>query len=156
MRSYEVLKQATDEVGVKALAAELKLSTALVYKWCQPSEPNDPDTSGARNPLDRIAEIIRFTKDTRVASWICHQADGFFVHNPPEPSSNLPTELLNNTQRLVKEFSQFLITVTRSIEDDGMIEPVEAGRIRDRWELFKTTVESFAVACEHGVYHTNK
>jgi len=153
MRSYEVLRQAADEVGVKALAAELKLSTALVYKWCQPSDPNDPDTSGARNPLDRLAEIVRFTKDTRVASWLCHEAGGFFVPNPPESSSDLPTELLSNTQRLVKEFSQFLLTVTKSIEDDGMIEPDEAERIRDRWELFKGTVESFAVACERGVYH---
>ncbi len=156
MRSHEVLKQAADEVGVKALAAELKLSTALVYKWCQPSDPNDPDTSGARNPLDRLAEIVRFTNDTRVASWLCHEAGGFFVANPPESATDLPTELLNNTQRLVKEFSQFLLTVTRSIEDDGMIEPDEAERIRDRWELFKNTVESFTVACERGVYHTDK
>lgn len=153
MRSYEVLRQAADDVGVKALAAELKLSTALVYKWCQPSDPDDPDTSGARNPLDRLAEIVRFTKDTRVAGWLCHESGGFFVANPSAVADDPPTELLANTQRLVKEFSQFLLTVTRSIEDDGMIEPAEAERIRDRWELFKSAVESFTVACERGVYH---
>lgn len=153
MRSYEVLKQAADTIGVKALAAELKLSTALVYKWCQPSNPDDPDASGARNPLDRLADIVRVTNDTEVANWLCHQAGGFFVPNPPHPATeNVARELLVNTQRMVTEFSQFLLTVTKSIEDDGLIEPAESDRIRDRWEHFKSTVEAFAVACERGVF----
>jgi len=152
MRSYEVLKRAADTVGVKALAAELKLSTALVYKWCQPSDPKDPDTSGARNPLDRLADIVRVTKDTHVASWLCHEAGGFFVPNPTDLTGSVGTELLVKTQRMVTEFSQFLLTVTRSIEDDGRIEPSEAEQIRDRWEQFKSMVEAFTVACERGVF----
>jgi hypothetical protein len=32
MHSWEVLRDAADRIGVKALAARLKLSTALVYK----------------------------------------------------------------------------------------------------------------------------
>ena len=153
MRSYEVLKRAADSVGVKALAAELKLSTALVYKWCQPSDPKDPDTSGARNPLDRLADIVRVTKDGNVANWLCHEAGGFFVPNPTDLRESVPTELLVNTQRMVTEFSHFLLTVTRSIEDDGQIEPTEAEQIRNRWEQFKSMVESFTVACEQGVFH---
>ena len=153
MRSYEVLKRAADTVGVKALAAELKLSTALVYKWCQASDPNDPDTSGARNPLDRLADIVRVTRDTNVANWLCHEAGGFFVRNPTDLPGSVATQLLINTQKMVTEFSQFLLTVTRSIEDDGRIEPSEAEQIRDRWEQFKSMVEAFSVACEHGVFH---
>ncbi|MFQ5591719.1 MAG: phage regulatory CII family protein [Phycisphaerae bacterium] len=156
MRSHEVLKRAADIVGVKALAAAIRLSPALIYKWCQESDPENPDASGARNPLDRLAEIVRVTGDKEVVNWICHEANGFFVANtaysPPDPGA----ELLANTQRLVKEFSQLLMTVTRSIEDDGVIEPAEADRIRDAWEVFKGTVESFAVACERGVYSTPK
>ena len=34
MKSYEIIKQAVDEPGVKAVAAALKVSQALVYKWC--------------------------------------------------------------------------------------------------------------------------
>ena len=109
MRSYEVLKRAADTVGVKALAAELKLSTALVYKWCQPSDPKDPDTSGARNPLDRLADIVRITKDTNVTNWLCHEAGGFFVPNTTDLSGPVATELLVNTQRMVTEFSHFLL-----------------------------------------------
>jgi len=153
MRSYEVLKRAADTVGVKALAAELKLSTALVYKWCQPSDPKDPDLSGARNPLDRLADILRVTRDTDVVGWLCHEAGGFFVRNPTDLPGALGTELLVNTQRMVSEFSHFLMTVTRSIEDDGKIEPSEAEQIRDRWQQFKSLVEAFTVACEQGVFN---
>ncbi len=155
MRSDEVLKRAAETVGVKSLAAELRLSQALVYKWCQEWDPDDPDASGARNPLDRLADIVRVTGDLDVINWLCHEAEGFMVPNPTEPPSNISTELLVNTQRLVKEFSQLLLTVTKSIEDDGEIEPVEADRIRKAWELFKRTVEAFTVACERGVYRTS-
>lgn len=154
MRSYEVLKRAADIVGVKALAAELRLSPALVYKWCQEWDPNDPDASGARNPLDRVSDIVRITGDREVVRWLCHEAGGFLVSNPSEPPIDVGTELLVNTQRLVKEFSQLLLTVTKSIEDDGEIEPMEADRIRNAWELFKGTVEAFTVACERGVYRS--
>ena len=154
MRSHEVLKRAADPVGVKALASELRLSSALVYKWCQESDPNDPDASGARNPLDRLADIVRFTGDREVVNWLCHEAAGFFVSNPAEPPTRVSRELLVNTQRLVKEFSQLLLTVTKSIEDDGEIEPREADRIREAWETFKGTVEAFTVACERGMFRT--
>src|SRR5688500_7040444 len=46
MKSYEVIRQAVDEPGVKAVAAALKVSPALVYKWCeQPADSEDPDQS---------------------------------------------------------------------------------------------------------------
>lgn len=152
MRSYEVLRQAADVVGVKALAAKLKLSPALVYKWCQEFDPNDPDVSGARNPLDRLADIVEETGDVEVVQWLCHQAGGFFTRNPRVAPGKSGTELLMNTQRLVQEFSELLMTVTRSIEDDGCIEGKEAERIRDSWEDFKGIVEEFSVACEQGLF----
>ena len=156
MRSYEILKRAADGIGVKALAAELRLSPALVYKWCQEWDPDDPDASGARNPLDRVADIVRLTGDHQVVNWLCRETGGFLVLNhPTEPPKDVSTELLGNTQRLVQEFSQLLLTVTRSIEDDGEIEPSEADLIRDAWELLKGTVETFTVACERGMFRSN-
>ena len=73
-RSDEVLKQAADTIGVKALAAELRLSPAMVYKWCQPHNPDDTDSSGARNPLDRLAQIVQATGSVDVVNWLCQQA----------------------------------------------------------------------------------
>ena len=152
MRSHEVLKHAADTIGVKALAAELKLSQALVYKWCQEWDANDPDASGARNPLDRLTQIIQATNDDGIVAWLCGKRDGFFVRNPPQPSNYPDAQLLVDTQRLVHEFSGLLQTVTQSIEDDGEIAEKEAKRIRGAWEHLKSTVEAFAVACERGVY----
>ena len=55
MKSYDVIRKAIDEPGVKAVAARLRVSAALVYKWCEPQpDSEDPDQSGARNPLDRV------------------------------------------------------------------------------------------------------
>ena len=153
MKSCEVLKTAADTIGVKALAGKLNLSPALVYKWCQESNKEDPDSSGARNPLDRLAEIVQATGDERVVNWLCHEAGGFFVHNPRAHGSDNETELLRRTQALVKEFSGLLSAVTSSIEDDGQIEDKEADLIRQKWETLKITAESFVVACETGCYH---
>jgi len=152
MHSYEVLRRAIDSVGVKSVAAGLRLSPAMIYKWCQESVQKDPDASGARNPLDRVAEVVKATGDTEVVNWLCHEADGFFVSNPEPFDHDLDTELLVNTQKMVTEFSNLLLTVTRSIEDDGQIEPKEADQIRGAWEVLKSTAESFTVACERGAY----
>lgn len=152
MRSYEVLRNAAEKVGVKQLAHALKLSPALVYKWCQEFDPNDPDASGARNPLDRLAEIVELTGDRAVVQWLCHQAEGFFVPNPPTKRGPIGRELVVETQELVEDFSHLLRTVTKSIADDGIIESHEAERIRDAWEKFKSTVEEFTIACEQGAY----
>jgi hypothetical protein len=152
MRSHEVLKSAIDSIGVKAIAAQLQLSPALIYKWCQPSGPDELDASGALNPLDRVAEIIRATGDESIIRWLCHAAGGFFVRNPPTESAHVGTELVVNTQRLVKEFSDLLLAVTRSIEDDGAIALKEAGHIRMEWEQFKGLVEAFTLACDRGAF----
>jgi len=152
MLSHEVLRRAAEPIGVKALAAQLRLSPAMVYKWCQESNKDDPDASGARNPLDRLVEIHRATDCIDVVNWLCHEADGFFVSNPKPLTQDLATELLQHTQRLVSEFGKLLLTVTHSIQDDGMIEPREADDIRAAWENLKSTAESFSVACERGAY----
>ena len=151
-RSDEVLKAAADKICVKGLAAQLKVSPALVYKWCQLYDPNDPDTGGARNPLDRVAEIVRITGDMEVVNWLCHQAGGFFAPNPEVDVAQVDTDLLMGTQQLVKEFSDMLEEVSRSIANDGIIESSEAKRIRRHWEKLKRVAETFVVSGESGLF----
>ena len=152
MKSWEILREAADRIGVKALAGRLNLSTALVYKWCQEPAKDDPSGSGARNPLDRIKEIVDATDDPRVVNWICIESGGFFVKNPAvEPGEN-EEQLLNTTQRVVMDFGDMLATISRSIEDDGEISLSEADHIRQAWETLKTKAECFVVACEQGMY----
>ena len=94
MESHEVLREASEKVGVKALAAHLRLSPALVYKWCVASDADDPDASGTRNPLDRLRDLVQYTGHIGVVGWLCQQANGFFVHNPEAKSLDIDSDLL--------------------------------------------------------------
>ena len=152
MKSWEVLREAADTIGVKALAARLNLSTALVYKWCQESPRDEPGSSGARNPLDRLKEIYDATEDTRVLNWLCNQADGYYVANPQVAPGEAEENLLGTTQRVVVDFSDMLAAISRSTENDGQITADEADHIRQAWEKLKGKAETFVCACEQGMY----
>lgn len=156
MKSWDVLREAIETVGVKSVAARLGISTALVYKWCQESPEDDPESSGARNPLDRLLAVYQLTKDARVVNWLCQEAGGFFVANAACQPGPAEQHLLGTTQRMVNDFSHLLAEVSRSIANDGIISPREADAIRESWEKLKTQTECFVVACERGMYEQIK
>ncbi|HEY0009408.1 MAG TPA: phage regulatory CII family protein [Tepidisphaeraceae bacterium] len=155
MKSYEVIRQAVEEPGVKSVAANLKVSAALVYKWCEaPGSDSDPDQSGAKNPLDRVRELYQTTRDIRLIRYLCNEADGFFIANPPPQitQSNDQT-LYQQTRRLVRDFSALLDSINDSVEDDESVDLKEADRIRQSWEDLKSNIEHFVVRCEEGHFH---
>ncbi len=152
VKSWELLKEATERIGVKAVAARLNLSTALVYKWCQEPASEDPDASGARNPLDRLRTVYEATGDQRIINWMCAAANGFYVSNPQVTPGEHEEQLLNTTQRMVEDFGNLLSSISGSIEDDGLINGSEPDVIRQSWERLKSQAECFVVACEQGLY----
>lgn len=158
MKSYDVIRQAVEEPGVKAVAAALKVSPALVYKWCEPpAEKEDPEQSGAKNPLDRVREMYGMTKDIRLVRWLCNEAGGFFVVNPGKPvDETLDESFFCETRDMVRDFSKLLDTITASFADDEQIDLGEADEIRQKWEDLKACVERFVVGCEKGQYHVEK
>lgn len=147
--SHDILRQATKELGVKCIAADMHLSTSLVYKWCQPKEGEHG--SGVENPLDRVRKLLELTGDTEILMWLCHHADGFFAHNPRIRHGN-PSPLLRMTQEILGEFGALLESVSRSMNNDGRIDGTEAAAIRADWDRLKSIGESFVAACEQGVY----
>jgi hypothetical protein len=155
MTSYDVIKQAVDEIGVKRVAAELRISPALVYKWCEaPASNEDPDQSGARNPLDRVRLMYLLTRDIRLLRWLCNEADGFYVPNPvTELHHSNDQSIFDRTRTLMRDFAQMLEAVHDSMADDSCVDPKEADRIRQEWEELKSSAEEFVVACERGHYH---
>ena len=154
MKSYDVIRHAVDEPGVKAVAAALRVSPALVYKWCEPpADEEDPDQSGAKNPLDRVREMFLLTKDIRLVRWLCNEAGGFFVSNPvPELRKSLDENIFAESRGMVREFSELLDTITESVEDKPGIDADEADQIRQKWEDLKACVEKFVISCERGHY----
>jgi hypothetical protein len=154
MKSYEVIGKAVDDMGVKAVASAMKISAALVYKWCEPiPEQDDAEASGAKNPLDRVRELYHLTKDIRLIRFLCNEAGGFFVANPVPNLRRGPDEsIFDETRLMVRDFSELLDAVTKSLEDDQKIDAKEADNIRQKWEDLKAVVEHFAIGCEKGDY----
>ncbi|MGA2440941.1 MAG: phage regulatory CII family protein [Tepidisphaeraceae bacterium] len=154
MKSYETIRNAVEELGVKAVAAGLKVSSALVYKWCEPpAEHDDPEASGAKNPLDRIRELYLLTKDIRLIRWLCNEAGGFFAANPVPDLRKSPDEtIFDETREMVRDFSELLEAVTKSLEDDQRVNAEEADRIRQKWEDLKACAERFVLSCEEGLF----
>ena len=155
MKSHEVIRGAVEEPGVKAVAARLKVSAALVYKWCEPPESaSDPDQSGARNPLDRVREMYDITQDVHLIRWVCNAAGGFFVPNPRlDPGHTIDQDIYRQTRHLVRDFSELLEAVSESMDDDNYVDEEEAEVIRQKWEDLKASVEHFVVLCEAGHFH---
>ena len=158
MKSYEIIRNAVDELGVKAVAAGLKVSSALVYKWCEPpAEHDDPEASGAKNPLDRVREMYLLTKDIRLIRWLCNEAGGFFISNPvPDLRKSADETIFDETRVMVRDFSELLDVVTESLEGDQQVDANEADKIRQKWEDLKACAERFVLSCEKGLYREKK
>ena len=149
MKSYEVLKQVVEDMGVKSIASDLGVSPSLLYKWCQPVD--EPTDSGATNPLDRLARIFEATGDEQIISWLCQKADGFYYPNP-SADKNPTKDLFAHTQKLVREFSDLLQVVSESNRVDSNICEEDSLKIRKEWEELKGVGESFVNACEKGFF----
>ncbi len=147
MHAHEVMKEVLKQTSAKQIAGDMGLSLSLIYKW---AEPNDGEVAGAASsPLDRVGQLIRFTHDTRIAQWVCEQADGFYIRNP----HNLPpTEMLMPaTNDILQEFADMLATIARASADNAISQD-EAKTIRRRWEELKSVTESFVKAAESGAF----
>ena len=152
MDSHEVLREAMAEIGVKAVAAKIGLSSSMLYKWCE-SSGGDEEASGARNPLDRLVELVQITGRNELIGWTCEQAGGFFVRNPEiVPDDRIDAAVFERTQTMIKEFSDLLAEVSKSLENDQGIDRDEATRIRREWEQLKSMAEGFVTACELGTF----
>jgi hypothetical protein len=150
MKSFEVLQSVIDRVGVKQVAAEMKLFPTLVYKWCEHSDK--PAGCGTLNPLDRVAKLYEVSRDPAPIAWLCQQANGFYCPNPAGKAGAESPAVLKSIQVMLKEFSDVLDVIAGSYQNDGNIDAGEAQRIRREWEHLKASAESFVVACEKGAY----
>jgi hypothetical protein len=131
------LRIAVVERGAKAVADALGVSTSLVYKWCE---------GEAAHPLDRVEEVIRATGSHLPLAHLCAQAGGAFVKRP-EPSQVDSARLVDETQRMLKEFSDVLQALTSAFLN-GHITSAEAGTMRQEWEQLLPIVEGLVQACE--------
>ncbi len=147
MESHEVLKDVLKKTSAKQVAAEMGLSLSLIYKWAEP--PADDSGSGANNPLDRIEQLIRITKDPRIPQWVCEQADGFFIANPQLKGAG--RALIPATNTIIQEFAEMLQVIAVAGADQRITDD-EARDIRRRWENLKSVTEQFVHEAELGQF----
>ena len=145
MKSHELLRAVFDSSNPKQVAAELGLSLSLIYKWAEPAEESG---SGAANPLDRIAGLIRATNDPRIIQWLCEKSGGFYISNPRQHWPH-PEFLVPATNQIVQEFADMLAAIATAAGDNH-ISPAEAKSIRRKWEDLKGVTEGFVRCCENG------
>jgi hypothetical protein len=143
MQSHELLREVFEKKKPKEIAADLGLSSSMIYKW---GEPNTAG-SGIGNPLDRIEALLKSTGDHRLVQWICERAGGFFILNPK--NSPHPHHLIPATNQIVQEFADLLHVIAGATTDEQISSP-EAKQIRARWEELKSVTECFVAACEEG------
>ena len=147
MESHEVLREALRKTTPKAVAAELRVSLSLVYKWAEkPSETG----SGSRNPLDRLMEIIELSGDSGITEWLCRQQGGYFVKDPDVSLRKLD-HVLPATQQIIGQFSDLLNQISGAAEDHSVSEN-EADEIRQCWDNLKSYAEGFVRDCENGEF----
>jgi hypothetical protein len=151
MQSHELLKEVLKKTSAKQISGEMGLSLSLIYKWAEP--PDDGAGSGANNPLDRIEQLLRITKDARIAQWVCERAGGFFIVNPKVKAH--PYQLMPSTNKIVQEFADMLGVIAVAAADN-QITNEEARAIRSRWEDLKSVTEGFVRSCEEGNFRAVK
>ncbi len=151
MESHEVMKEVLKKTSAKQIAAEMGLSLSLIYKWAE--LPEDDSGSGTGSPLDRVGQLLRTTKDIRIAQWVCEQADGFYIRNPHNTTSD--QALIPITNDIVQDFADMLATIAIS-SADSVITQDEAKKIRARWEDLKSVTEGFVRAAESGSFGERK
>jgi len=151
MRSYEILRHVIEAVGTKQVAADLRVSSSLVYKWCaEPPEEEGDDASGARNPLDRVVSLCVSTGDRRPIGWLCGEVGGFFVEAAEVDDETVDASYIKHTQTLLAEFSDLLQILSDSIAHESRIDADEAAKIRRHWRQLQGQGEAFVRACERG------
>lgn len=146
MESYEILREAFQQVSPKEIAAEMGLSLSLVYKW---SQPGDGRGSGVDNPLDRVAQLIRITKNPRIIQWLCQRANGYFVQNPRHAEHEAHRDVFPAMNEIIQQFADLLESITLAAADRN-ITATEAKKIRRQWDDLKAFTESFVRLCEEG------
>ena len=149
MKSHELLRQVIQPYGVKKIAHELRVSSSLVYKWC---EEDDEEGSGARNPLDRILKLVESSGDRQPVEWLCQRTGGTYVPNPVVDLAGYDVEFIAHTQQLLDNFSQLLRTMSQAMADDGRVDDDESETIRREWDRLKGAAEAFVQACERGMF----
>jgi transposase-like protein len=126
------------------IAKLLGVSPSMLYKWREPADQG----SGQPNPLQRTAQLIQATGDTRIVDWLAQKAGGHFTPTEGEAPAAALDQAANG---LVREFG-LLIAELAEASADQRVTPDETQRLRESWNRIRQRTEAFVRRCEKGEY----
>jgi len=124
------------------VARSLGVSPSMLYKWREPADQG----SGQPNPLQRTAQLIVLTGDTRILDWLAEKAGGQFFPVETEPGAGALDQAANT---LVREFGLLIADVADTIADHRVTAD-ETQELREKWDGIRKRTEAFVRRCEKG------
>lgn len=143
--SPELLRLIFKAKGCKRIAADMKVSRSLVEKWAR---TRGDGRSFELSPLDRMLTLLVVTGDVRLVQWLCAQAGGYFVANPPVKSWRT-ANLLPVESRVMAENLQLLAALAKTL--GHRVSRSETRSLRMQWEQCKADMEGLVASCEWGM-----
>jgi hypothetical protein len=102
------------------------------------------------NPLDRIATLVQCTGDRRPVEWLCAQAGGCFMPNPPAKGS-LPKDWLPVTGTVMQELGRLQAAIGAWLMVKQYPGPQTEG-LRALWDKLKPDMERLVSGGERGLF----
>lgn len=140
METYQALKAAIKDKAAH-FAKRLIKSPSLVYKWTEPAE--DPEDSGALNPLDRmellieIAILLNHPRGDCLAplDYLEHRFDRIAFDIPKKDHCSLDSS--QDLLRAVKEFGELAAEGSKAIANNSLTSQAMAAIEKEGFEAMK-------------------
>jgi transposase len=68
MHSFQVIRDVLQTTSAKQIASDMGLSLSLIYKWAE--KPDPEAATASHNPLDRMDQLLKSTRDLRLIHWL--------------------------------------------------------------------------------------
>ena len=154
MSTRKVLKEALKGCDRESVAKAINMTKGNLNNMVAGQKPYPPKGT-TPNVIDRVQTLIEVTSETTGRFEILEYLTEFFgfvmVKNPALEVTNSPA--ISQISKILSEFAKLIDEIGKANED-GIIEPFEAEKIRVKWEACKRAIEEFVLACETG--HFNK
>ena len=139
MNSKDAMREACEEMGIKAVADALDISPSAIYNQINDNEKKDI--------LGKFVDFVNACGNDIAINWACGELNGFYIKNP---ETRVPENVDPDcVPEALKEFGD-VIKVIGSALSDGCVTRKEAEIIRREWDELKMLLETYVLSCEMG------
>ena len=156
MNSRQILKKALKDCDRKFVADTMEMSVGSLNNQVAGELPYKPKGK-TKNFVDRVMSFIDAVNvdsgNLILLEWMAEEFGCIVIKNPAISATNSPA--ITKISEILRDFASVVDEIGKATEDNR-IEPLEAEKIRAKWEIMKRITEEFVLACETGVYDSKK